>query len=50
MGSVPQAGGFWKWSHLWIMLVSQVIMFAPDFQVGALAEQVTGIWCAASSL
>ena len=42
---VAQVSTFWQRAMLWIWLVSQVIMFAPKFEVGALAEQVTGIWC-----
>ncbi len=44
--SRPQIPKFWERALLWIWLVSQVVLFAPNFKVGAMAEQVTGIWCA----
>ena len=45
MLGVAQVSTFWQRAMLWIWLISQVIMFAPKFEAGALAEQVTGIWC-----
>ena len=39
-----QVDRFWGRALLWILLLATIVLFWPDFDQGALPEQVFGLW------